>query len=214
MNYQAVFFDLDGTLMDTSRGIIHAIDYVIEKFHLAALTEDEQRSFIGPPIQNSFQGHYGLTGDQSRELAAVWRNVYKDKFLLEAMPYEGIYDVLCLCREHGIKTGVATNKREDYARELLDHFHFTTLLDCIVGTDFAGRLTKPDLIHICMDKTGVTDSKQCIMVGDTEGDWEAAQKAGVRFLGVSYGFGFKVFDTGEEFEIVKCCNEIIKRICS
>lgn len=214
MSCQAVFFDLDGTLMDTSGGIMHATDYVVEKFHLAALTEDELRSFIGPPIQDSFQHHYGLDKDQAWKLATAWRNAYKDKFLLEAVPYEDIYDVLRLCRKQGIKTGVATNKREDYAQELLGHFHFTPLLDCIVGTDFEGKLRKPDLIRICMDKTGVTDEKQCIMVGDTAGDWKAARKAGVNFLGVSYGFGFKVFDTGEEFEIVKCCNEITKRICS
>ena len=127
MSCQAAFFDLDGTLMDISRGIIHTTDYVIEKFHLAALTEDEKRSFIGPSIQDSFQRHCGLSQDQAKKLAEAWRNVYKDKFLLEAMPYEGIYDVLRLCREHGIKTGVATNKREDYARELLDHFQFTIL---------------------------------------------------------------------------------------
>lgn len=207
MSWQAAFFDLDGTLMDTSRGIIHTTDYVIEKFHLAALTEDEQRSFIGPPIQDSFQRHYGLSQDQAKELAAAWRNIYKDKFLLEAMPYEGIYDVLRLCREHGIKTGVATNKREDYARELLEHFHFTPLLDCIAGTDFEGRLTKSDLIRICMDQTGVTDGAQCIMVGDTEGDWEAAQKAGVRFLGVTYGFGFAMKDDRPKVKVLTLAND-------
>ena len=107
-----------------------------------------------------------------------------------AVPYEGIFDLLHFCREHGIKTGVATNKREDYTKTLLDRFGFTPLFDCIVGTDMEGKLTKVDLIRACMERMGIMDPKECLMIGDTHGDQEAAAQAGVDFLGVTYGFGF------------------------
>lgn len=190
MKFEAILFDLDGTLLDTSAGVIKAIDYIEQAYHLPELSAAEKRTFIGPPVQDSFRRCYRLTENRAWELASAWRNAYKDKFLLEAVPYDGIYDVLRFCREHGIKTGVATNKREDYTLKLLNHFRFTPLLDCIAGTDLEGKLKKADLIRVCMDKTGVTDGEKCLMVGDTENDQNAAKQAGVRFLGVTYGFGF------------------------
>lgn len=208
MQYQAVFFDLDGTLLDTSKGVIQAVDSIEAEYHLLELTAAEKRSFIGPPIQDSFERHYGLTKAQAWNLATAWRNVYKDKFLLEAVPYEGIYDVLCFCREYGIKTGVATNKREDYTRKLLDHFRFTPLFDCISGTDFEGKSTKADLIKVCMAKCGTEDASKCLMVGDTMNDLEAAKKAAVGFLGVSYGFGFSAQDAQANIPIANDCKAI------
>lgn len=190
MGYDAVCFDLDGTLLDTSEGIALATGQVIERFGLSPLTDEEQKSFIGPPIQDSFQRRYGLTKERAWELATAWRDAYKDLFLLKARPYEGIYEVLRAIRERGIRTGVATNKREDYARKLLENFSFTELFDHIAGTELEGRLKKLDLIRVCMDKLGVSDGKRCLMVGDTSNDLEAAKTAGMDFLGVTYGFEF------------------------
>lgn len=190
MKYQAVFFDLDGTLIDTSEGVMRAIDSITEAYGLHPLSTAEKKSFIGPPIQVSFQQQYGLAKEHAWEIATRWREVYKDEYLLFARPYDGIYDLLSFCRENGIKTGVATNKREDYTKKLLEHFGFTPLFDWIAGTDFEGKLKKADLIRLCMEKTGVSDGEKCLMVGDTEGDWKAAMQAGVQFLGVTYGFGF------------------------
>ena len=207
MRFDAVFFDLDGTLLDTSAGVIKAIDHIAEIYHLPVLSLLKKRSFIGPPIQDSFQLHYGLSKEQAWELATAWRDAYKDLFLLEAEPYEGIYDVLRFCREYDIKTGVATNKREDYTKKLLDHFGFTPLFDYIAGTDFDGRMKKADLIRACMEKVGISNPEKCLMIGDTTGDMEAAKNAGVGFLGVTYGFGF-VNGTKGKFPLVNCCSDI------
>lgn len=200
--YQAVFFDLDGTLMDTSMGVIQAIDYIIETYRLPGLSEQEKRAFIGPPIQESFQVYCGCSKEQAWELATAWRDAYKEKFLLEAMPYDGIYDLLRCLRQKGIKTCVATNKREDYTRKLLRHFSFLPLFDCIIGSDFEGKRSKPDMIRLCMEQTEMTDSERCLMVGDTAGDAAAAQKASVDFLGVTYGFGFTAGTTNLEANAV------------
>lgn len=207
MGYDAVLFDLDGTLLDTSEGITMATGYVIKQFGLPSLTDEEQRSFIGPPIQESFQRHYNLSKERARELATAWRNAYKDIFLFEAIPYEGIYEALRVIRNRGIKTGVATNKREDYTKRLLEHFGFTELFDYIAGTDLEGRLKKSDLIRACVDKLGVLDGKRCLMVGDTVNDLEAAKKANVDFLGVTYGFGFTHLDA-DNVQTVQNCEEL------
>lgn len=205
--YRAVFFDLDGTLLDTSAGVFKAIDWIAEKYEIHKLSENEKRTFIGPPIQDSLRRHYGLSEERARELGSAWRDVYKDKFLFDATPYEGIFNLLRFCREQGIKTGVATNKRADYTNTLLDRFGFTPLFDCIVGTDMEGNLTKADLIRTCMECTGSIGPERCLMIGDTMEDQMAAEKAGVDFLGVTYGFGFTK-GTKVEFPLTDSCEKI------
>ena len=208
MKYKAVFFDLDGTLLDTSPGVIHAIDYIIEKFNLVQLSNKDKRCFIGPPIQRSFQMYYDLSEKQAWNLAEKWREAYKDIFLLEAKPYEGIYELLLNLRKNGTKTGVATNKREDYTMKLLEHFDLLHQFDCVIGSDIKGERSKLDMIRLCKEKTGIYDSSQCLMVGDTIGDMEAAQKVGVDFLGVTYGFGLSIDNHISNLICVDNCADI------
>ena len=199
-SYHAVFFDLDGTLMETSIGVVQAIDFIVDEFKLPPLTEAEKRSFIGPPIQRSFKEKYDLDEARAWEIAAAWRNAYKDQFLFGAEPYDGIYDLLKYCRNKGIKTGVATNKREDYTVKLLQHFKFIPLFDYIVGADFDGKRSKSQMIQMCVQKIGNSRPECCLMVGDTEEDGIAAMQAGVDFAGVTYGFGLV---SGGQYQTVK-----------
>lgn len=92
--YKYVLFDLDGTLMDTSRGIIEAIAYTMKKYGKDVPDESELRTLIGPPMQKSFQKLYDLDDVNAMEMANVFRDVYKtDEFLFQSVPYEGIYDL-------------------------------------------------------------------------------------------------------------------------
>ena len=58
--YKAVIFDLDGTLLDTSAGVLKSVDYTIEKMGYQPLAEEVKRTFIGPPIKKSLMKQYGL----------------------------------------------------------------------------------------------------------------------------------------------------------
>ncbi len=208
MQYELVLFDLDGTLMDTSIGVIKTIDYIIDKFRLPELDEKAKQSFIGPPVQNSFRTHYNCSEERAWELATAWRNAYKDIFLLDAAAYDGIYELLEYLRKCGIKTAVATNKREDYTKKLLEHFSFTPLFDCIIGSDLDGKRTKPDMIRLGMEQCGVAEPAHCLMIGDTMGDCNAAREVGADFLGVTFGFGFKPGADNGGIKTADSCAEI------
>lgn len=209
MKTTCIIFDLDGTLMDTSKGILNCIDFIVDQFQLAPMNDLEKQSFIGPPIQDSFQMHYCCTAEESWNLATAWREAYKDKFLLEAVPYDDIYDLLRRLRQKGAKTCVATNKREDYAIKLLDHYGFIPLFDFIIGSDLKGKRSKADMIKMCMEWAREKDPGRYLMIGDTAGDFAAAQETGVNFLGVTYGFGFKNGQSVSEFPLADSMNELL-----
>ena len=61
-----IIFDLDGTLLDTSKGIIESIKHTIHVMDLSALTEDELKSFIGPPLKKSFMNICGCSEERDQ----------------------------------------------------------------------------------------------------------------------------------------------------
>lgn len=190
-NYELAVFDLDGTLIDTSEGILSSVRYTIDYFGFEGLSEKSIADFIGPPIQVSFSRAYGLEGPILQDIATVFRDHYKSVDLLKACPYEGIFDVLSNLKNTGLKLAVATYKREDYALEILKNFGFDKYFDVMHGGDHENLLKKSDIIELCIKESNIVEYSKVVLVGDTDNDEVGAKNVGVDFLGVGYGFGYK-----------------------
>ncbi|MBQ8983560.1 MAG: HAD-IA family hydrolase [Lachnospiraceae bacterium] len=202
--YDIAVFDVDGTLLDTSEGILNSVKHTIDVFGKPMPDPETLRSFIGPPIQNSFQKEYGLSKEEADTMAAEFRKVYKDIYLFGAVPYEGIYECMDTLRKAGVKLAVATYKRQDYAEKILKHFAFDRYCDVIYGSDFEGKLSKMDIIEKCMKDLGSTDYKNAVMIGDSWHDANGAEQLGVDFIGVTYGFDFRTEVDVKEQGAVGC----------
>ena len=193
-NLKYVLFDLDGTLLDTREGVLGAILNTIERCNREIPSPEILESLIGPPIQKSFQKLYNLSNEKAMEMANLFRDIYKtDDFLFRAIPYAGIYEVLEVALRKGMKIGVATYKREDYARRLLSQKGFDDLVSYVRGSDVAGNLSKADIIRNCLDDMG-GDISQAVYIGDSISDGVASREVAMDFIAVTYGFGFKQSD--------------------
>ncbi len=189
MAFRAALFDLDGTLLDTGEGVLGAACQVIHEKGCPPLAQDLLRTFIGPPIKQSFAQTFALDEDEATRWTARFRELYSKEYLLYARPYEGIYEVCKTLREAGIPQAVATYKPEGYARELLEHFGFGDYMQHMLGSDIQGKLSKADIIERAAGLLDVPHA-EALMVGDTVHDAMGAQKLGMPFLGVTYGYGF------------------------
>ena len=181
-----VVFDLDGTLVDTSPGIIESIKYASKKLNYPKLSQEQLLSFIGPSLKASFTRCYGCNDSEADRLTDTYRAHYRQGSLLNARPYDGI---IKLCEElvnAGIQLKVATSKPQEFAEQILRHFGFERYFSVICGADMQGKLSKADLIRSCVKEL---DLSGCVMVGDTEHDAKGAAETGISFIGVSYGFG-------------------------
>ena len=185
-----VIFDLDGTLLDTREGIIESAKYTAKELGYPELPYETMLKFIGPPIQNSFMRFYGCNESEAQYASEFFREYYKTKTLFMASPYDGIYDLCRLLKRNGIKMAVATYKREDYALELLNHFGFGEFCDPMHGADNDNVLKKEDIIRMCIDEMGAS-LEDSVLIGDTDNDAKGAAMAGIPFIAVTYGFGFK-----------------------
>ena len=189
--YKLIVFDLDGTLLDTTEGILKSVKETVFHYNLPEIENNLIQSFIGPPIQNSFEKNYGLTGKELQEATDYFRNVYSQKNLFYARVYDGIYNLFKYMKENGFVSSVATYKREDYALRLLKSFHFDDYSYILFGGDNFNALKKNDIIRKCIEKAKIKDYSEVLMIGDTLHDYIGSEKIGVDFLAVTYGFGFK-----------------------
>lgn len=185
-----VIFDLDGTLFDTSEGILKSIKYTLAQLEVPLPSEEIQKKFIGPPIEKSFEKIMGFSKDKAKEAASIFRKAYPSLYLYDAEIYDGIESIIDEMREKNIVLSVATYKRESYTKKLLEHFSFYDKFDYVFGSDDEGKMTKLDIINMCIDKSGI-DRNNTVMIGDTVHDALAAKAAKIKFIAVTYGFGFK-----------------------
>jgi haloacid dehalogenase superfamily, subfamily IA, variant 1 with third motif having Dx(3-4)D or Dx(3-4)E len=189
--YRTVIFDLDGTLVDSSDGIIRATEEALDILKYPAMSHAEIRSYIGPPIGNSIIERNGLGADDLEEFNRVFRDIYKNKYLMNATVYPGIMELLSDLNDRFI--GIATNKRIDYTLVLLENIRISEYCDVVEGLDMKGTLKKKDLIEKCAEASG-ENRERIVMIGDTASDMNAAKEYGIDFIGVTYGFGFKCAD--------------------
>ncbi len=207
--YKLVIFDLDGTLLDTSEGILKSAKYTIAQLGYPEPSKELLYSFIGPRIQDSFQKSYGLQGETLAIASDMFRNQYKQGDVLLAKPYHGVYEVLTNLRQRGMHIAVATNKRQDFADELIEKYELSEYIDIVYGTDMKGKLCKNDLIYRCINHFPDSKINDTIMVGDSSYDAIAAQEVGVDFIGVRYGFDFKEVDDVNRWKNVGSVNTVL-----
>lgn len=189
-NYSTVFFDLDGTLVDSGEGVRNSVEYALKKFGIEVENKDSLSCFIGPPLTVSFKTFYGFDDENADRGVAYYREYYKDKGIFESYVYEGIEETLKRLKDAGKRVMVATSKPEEYAKRVLEKFGIAKYFDFIAGAtmDEKTRANKIEIMQYAFDSCGVSPS-DTIMVGDRLFDIEGAKHFGMECIAVLYGYG-------------------------
>jgi phosphoglycolate phosphatase len=133
--------------------------------------------------------HCGCTEEEAYEARRVFRTHYSAGAMYDAQPYGGIRELLGELAASGCQLGVATNKQQDLAQDLLRHFGFDGFFGGIYGADAGGRREKAETIQLALEHFGV-EPTSTVLIGDTAHDATAAAQTGIAFAAVTYGYGF------------------------
>ena len=188
MTRSTLFFDLDGTLIDSVVGITRCVAYALEQLQHPVPSEAELRGWIGPSLRTSFTP---LLRDAERVEQAVAHYLvrFESEGWSEHVVYEGIGEVVRRLHAAGHRLAVVTAKNEPHARKIIGHLPFGDCFDDIIGATADGsRSHKPELIAEALDRLSVTP-EHCWMIGDRRMDIEGARHHGMRNVGVLWGFG-------------------------
>ena len=195
LDYEYILFDLDGTLTDSVEGIVNAVKYTCEKLGIRIPSQDELMEFIGPPMVNSFDTHFGLKGEKLKKAIELYHVYYRKQGWSENKVYPQVIEMLECLKTKGKHLAMCTNKTYFYAQWIAELFGFDKYLDFVGGSDpDVGRTEKNMVIEYTLGQLGA-DKDKAVMVGDRHYDVEGAFKAGLKTLGVTYGYG-----TREELE--------------
>jgi len=183
-----LFFDLDGTLIDSAVGITRCVAYALEKMDQPVPGDAELRKWIGPALRTSFTPVFGDAQRVERAVA-----LYRERFdlhgWLEHDVYAGIGEVVQGLHAAGHRLAVVTAKNEPHARRIVAHLPFGGCFEDVVGaTEDGVRSHKPELIAEALRRLSLS-SAQCWMIGDRRMDIEGARHHGMRNVGVLWGFG-------------------------
>lgn len=189
-HYKYIIYDLDGTLIDTRPGVKDAVKKTINDLGLVPLDKKTLESFVGPPMQDSFQKYFDFEEESALSAANLFRENYKKYSLFRGKVYPGIIEMLHIQKEREISIAVATNKSHENAMAILAYFGISDFCSYMRGTDMGGKLSKADIINLCIAELGAS-KKEVLYIGDSYYDSEGAGKVGIDFLGVTYGFGFR-----------------------
>ena len=184
---KTILFDLDGTLTDSGEGIINCVKMTFERFGLPVPSQAELRTFVGPPLGDSFIRH-GIPAERADEAIRIFRSRYLTLGKFENHPYPGIATMLDTLKRQGHQLYVATSKPEETAIEVLEHFDLAKYFSCICGASFDhSRVSKSDVIAYLLEKNH--SGGKAVMVGDTAYDVVGASTHGIKTIGVSWGYG-------------------------
>lgn len=190
MKAKLVIFDLDGTLADTSPGIFSCARESMMDLGLDPSAPREKiGKFVGPPLEEGFHVVYDLDASLIPRAVECYRKHYREHGVFQADLYPGIKEVLETLHKRGCLLAVGTLKNEVAARTMLSHQGIASLFDTIQGDREKGGRSKADILRLAMDALSVSPS-DTVLVGDTPHDWKGANEADVRFIAVTYGFGF------------------------
>ncbi len=200
-SFTTILFDLDGTLIDTSVGIKECIKKTLAELQLPQLSSKEMDSFIGPPLQTSFETCCNIREEQARHAVDIFRSHYAQHEIFNASVYDQITELLELLKRQGYILGVATNKKDDFAFSIIQHFDLLWYFDCVCGSN-AEQKSKSHIITQCCNVLK-QNTNDVLYIGDTYADANAAIAAGVSFVGVSWGFGISADNnTTIDFNII------------
>ena len=191
MAWKYILFDLDGTLTDSSEGIVNCVKYALESAGKEIPEQKELLGFIGPPLVDGFQEIVGMTREEAAVATAKYRERYSVIGLFENQPYDGIALLLSRLKSQGKILALATSKPECYSIRILQRFNLMKYFDVTVGSTLDGaRNHKPDVIREVFRRLRLSpeDMEQVIMVGDRKQDILGAKECGISSLGVYYGF--------------------------
>lgn len=177
---KTVIFDLDGTISDPSRGITGAINYSLSQMGIREKPRRELPGFIGPPLTEIFGDI--LPGGTEKGIS-LFRKYYREKGYRENTLYPGIKDTLELLFREGFTLCIATGKKTDTAKMVLNYFGIAQFFHIILGC--ADGEAKEVILKRILNHWEMN----AVMIGDRGIDFHAAASSGLPSIGVEWGFG-------------------------
>lgn len=190
VNYSTILFDLDGTIIDSSKGIIDSVKYALTKMERDIPVDKALYTFIGPPLNTSFEKNFQMNNMEVEQAITYYREYYAKKGIFEVTVYDGIQEMLRELKKGEFELYIATSKPEKFAKKIIDYLGMSGYFSGIYGASMDNsRSKKADVIRYALKESNTKNSSTVLMIGDREHDIIGGKENNIDTAGVLYGFG-------------------------
>ena len=189
-HFEAILFDLDGTLVDSLPGIAWAAQTALTDICPDAELPD-LRPFVGPPIREIFRRALKVEDSVKLDgLEASFRRHYNSEGWRHTVAYSDVHQTLTALLTKNVRLGVVTNKPQIPTRSILEHLDLARFMEIVVTPDSVSPAyaNKTQALAAALLSQAIIPGR-ALFVGDSCDDAAAAAGCSVRFAAVTYGYG-------------------------
>ncbi|HVB98740.1 MAG TPA: HAD-IA family hydrolase [Candidatus Dormibacteraeota bacterium] len=191
---KVLVFDLDGTLIDSKRDLVQAVNATRRHMGFDPLSDELVSSYVGEGMQKLIERAMGegITPGQIEEAMAFFLDYYREHMLDHTVTYPGVREGLAAL--NAFPLAVLTNKPVRFSRSILEGLGLLGLFRQVYGgNSFEKKKPDPVGMNALLGEFGI-DPRQAMLVGDSIVDIRTARNAGTWAAGVTYGFGSSQLD--------------------
>lgn len=189
---KACIFDLDGTLTNTLESMTYSVNLTLKEMGLSQITKDQCRMFVGNGarvlIEESLKVSGDLKASRIEEGMKIYGRIFDQNCTYHVTPYEGIPEMLKALKDRGIHLAVLSNKPDRQTVKVVKEIFGDNIFDYAQGQkDGIRRKPAPDGVWYLMEQMQVS-KEECLYIGDSEVDAATGKNAGLKTIGVLWGF--------------------------
>lgn len=189
--FKAVFFDLDGTILNTIDDIADAMNSSLRQINVDTIATVEFNHLVGSGFSvlvSRVINYLELNENIHDKLLELYKKNYEAMQFNKTSVYNNVEPLLTKLKEDNIYIMVVTNKNHQIAQETLNYFLPNIEFDGIRGiVDYDDVKPNPKLVHELIDEFALYED-ECLFVGDTDIDIITGINANVATVGVTWGF--------------------------
>lgn len=211
--FQAVLFDMDGTLLDTLSDMHDAVNHILLENGWPQRTLEEIRAFVGNGAAKLMERALPepIAPQRFHEILVSYKDWYQAHNCVKTAPYPGIPEILAELEKMGVKTAVVSNKPDATTKALAEKFF--PGMPALGQRDGVDPKPSPALVAQALSDLGVRP-ENAVYVGDSEVDVATARNAGLPLIAVSWGFrGREKLEIAGAERIADTAPQLLKMLC-
>ncbi len=182
-----IFFDFDGTLADTSEGIVRCTQATLQEMGLPASTPQRIKATIGLPLGQCFARGTDTPPERVDEACATYRRIFGDIAIPCITLYPGVKEVLAQLHASGLLLAICTSRSRASLETLIRMLEIEPYFCALTNNeDVSHPKPAPDLALLLLERLGAR-AEESLVVGDTIFDLQMGRAAGCRTCGVTWG---------------------------
>ncbi|MBK7748740.1 MAG: HAD family hydrolase [Candidatus Obscuribacter sp.] len=186
--YKLAIFDFDGTLVDSTPGIIDVMRDVVKEYNFDEEIIEEWQHLVGVPLPKQMEIIFPDNDAAFHlEVANRYRAIYDTKAIEICPPFPHMADLLKNLKNAGVVVTIASSKRSNLVQVVIDHHNLNEYFAMVVGAqEVTNHKPHPESVHITVEKLAMTHD-DAVVIGDSIFDLDMAKNAGVDAIGVTTG---------------------------